>query len=125
MENRREEKKSGIFLLVILPILVGGGFAIVAGLTDVFADMRGIQAKSLPNLNMILICLPAIFLWLPVSLLLSNCVMYVVPPLRQIAETYASDADRPDFAESQRMIGKVTFYMLLVCGPLIALGFFL
>jgi hypothetical protein len=118
-------KKPGIYLLVILPIFVGGGIWVVAGLVAAYAQMAGIQKSSVPNLNGLLISLPALCLWIPVALLLAICVLFVVPPLRRVAEKYSAEAQRPHFRESQRQLGKIALIMALVCVPLIVLGFVL
>ncbi len=79
--------------------------------------------SAVPNLNGMLIALPAVFLWIPVSLLLSNAILYVIPPLRRIAEGYASKADLPSFVESQRALLKVAAVFTLISVPLIVLGY--
>jgi hypothetical protein len=118
-------KKPGIYLLAILPILVGGSIWVVASLTAAFAELTGVPRSSIPDLNYLLISLPALFLWIPVAFLLSNCVLFVVPPLRRVAERYVAKERRPSFRESQRLLGKISLIMALVCVPLIALGFVL
>ena len=118
-----EPKKPTIYLLVILPILAGGGIAVVMGLIVTYSRIVGVQLHSISDLNGMLISLPAFFLWIPVSLMLSNCVLYIVSPFRSIAEEYVARAKRPGFGDTQRMLGKILLYMSFICMPLIALGF--
>jgi hypothetical protein len=119
------QKKPAVYLLVILPIFVIGGISVVIGLETTYARMAGVSLSSVPSLNGFLISLPALFLWVPVALLLANCVLFVVPPLRKVAETYAAEAKRPGFLESQRKLGRLALIMALICIPLIMLGFML
>ena len=118
-------KKPTAYLLVILPILVIGGLFVVVGLQAIYAEMIGASLSSVPSLNGFLISLPALFLWAPVALLLANCVLFVVPPLRKSAGAYAAEAKRPGFLDSQKQLGKMALLMALVCLPLIVLGFVL
>lgn len=116
-------RKPPVYLLVILPILMVGAFCLVIALMAAFSEIRGVPRSALPNLNGLLIALPAFFLWIPVSLLLGNVVLYAVPPLRRIAKGYTHTAGRPGFAESQKVLFKVLGILALVCVPLIVLGF--
>jgi hypothetical protein len=118
-------KKPAVYLLVILPIFLAGAIAVSTGLVALYARMVEIPQSSIPRLNGLLISLPALFLWIPIALLLANCVLFVVPPLRKIAETYTAQARRPGFGESQRVLGKVALVMAANCVPMIVLGFVL
>lgn len=118
-------KKPKIFLIVILPILTFGAVAVLAGLIEAYSRINNIPKSSIPNLNGFLITLPALFLWLPVALLLSNCVLWVVPQLRRTAENYAAQAKRPNFGESQRQLAKLALAVAAICVPLIVIGFML
>ena len=104
-------------------MLVGGCLTVIYGLLELFVRIRGIQPIEIPDLNKALIMFPAMIMWGPVSLILSNCVLYIVPPLNAIATKYASEAKRPGFADSQKRLGKVALYIMVVCVPLITLGF--
>jgi hypothetical protein len=117
------QRKPSIYLLVILPILVVGGFCVVVALLGAYSGVSGVPLSNLPNLNGLLIALPGLLLWLPLSLLLGNVVLYSIPPLRRIAEEYALQADRPGFVESQKALLKILGVVALVCVPLIVLGF--
>src|SRR2546423_2831851 len=100
------QKKPLVYLLVIFPLLLAG-VAVVLGLVTLYARMAGISQSSVPRLNGLLIGLPALFLWIPIALVLANCILYAVPPLRIIAETYVARAHRPGFVESQKALGKL------------------
>lgn len=116
-------RRPPVYLLVILPILAGGGLALVVALTVAFSEIRSVPLSAVPNVNGLLITLPALFLWIPLSLLLGNFVLYVVPSLRRIAECYATRAGRPGLAESQRRLLKIAGMVALICVPLMVLGF--
>ena len=118
-------KRPLVYLLVILPILVLGGMALVFALLRAFAEVRGVARSAIPNVNGTLICLPALLFWIPISLLLSNCVLFAVPRLRRVAERFAAEAQRPDFRHSQRQLLIATGAIGLVCVPLVLLGFWL
>lgn len=119
------QKKPTTYLLVILPIFAIGGSFLVTELLEIYALLAGTSLSSIPSLNGLLISLPALVLWVPVTLLLSNYVLYAIPPLRKIAETYATQAKRPGFLGSQKQLRKSAFFMALACLPLIILGFVL
>ena len=117
--------KPPIYILLIFPILLGGGLPLVVGLIKAYARISGHPLAAIPNINGLLIALPAFFLWLPLALLLSNTVLFVVPPLRRIAERYTAQAGRPGFRQSQILFGKIAILAAAICIPLIALGFIL
>ncbi len=118
-------KKPAVYLVVMLPIFVIGGASLVLGLEMLYARLNGFSLRSVPNLNGLLISLPALLLWIPIALLLANAVLFSVPPLKKAAERYAEEAHGPGFLGSQRQLGKVTLIVALVCVPLIVLGFVL
>jgi hypothetical protein len=109
---------------VILTLLRGSVF-VVAALIGAYSAVRGVPPAAVPDVNGLLIALPAFFLWIPVSLLLSNVILYSVPPLRRIAEEYAARADQPGYVKAQKTLLKVLGVFALVCVPLIVLGFVL
>jgi len=117
-------RRPAIYLVVILPMLVLGGVAVVVALLRTFAGVRAARS-AIPNLNVVLISLPALMLWIPISLLLSNCVLFAVPRLRRAAERFVIEAQRPGFRESQRQLLFAAGVIGIVCIPLIVLGFWL
>jgi hypothetical protein len=114
-----------VYLAIILPLLAGGGFLVVLGLTRVFAASRGIAPAAIPDRNGMLIALPALFLWIPVALLLGNLLLLATPPLRRIAEGYQEATRTLGFGASQRNLGRFAMATAVVAIPLIALGFWL
>ena len=121
--NEESPHKPAVYLVVLLPIQVIGGLAIVFGLISIYARSKGIAVSAIPQLNGFLIALPAYFLWCPISLMLGNAVLFLVPPLRKIAERYTSRAGGPSFWDAQRALAKFVFYVAVATVPLIALGF--
>jgi hypothetical protein len=119
------QKKPAIYLLVILPILIGGALLLVVSLIAAYSRMTGIPPAGVPNLNGLLIALPALLLWIPVSLLLGNVVLFSISPLKRVAEQYSREPGRPGFRESQRLLVKVAVAVAVVSVPLIVLGFLL
>ncbi len=117
--------KPAVYLLVILPTLVLGGLAFVTALILAYSHVTGVPRNAVPNLNGLLIGLPALVLWVPLGLLFSNLVLFSVPPLRRVADKNADTGGRPGFAESQRALLKVLVVCALICVPLTVLGFVL
>lgn len=102
------------------PFVFGGSLCFLVALLASFARSRGIPLSAVPNLNGMLITVPALFLWMPVGFLLFNTVLRVIPPLRRISE-----ASGPSFAEAQTQLLKALAVGAIVCVPLIALGFWI
>lgn len=88
-------RNPAVYLIVILPIFVIGGMSIVIGIGEAYARIIGGSLNSIPSPNGFLISLPAFFLWIPMALLLANFVLFLVPPLRKVAEKYAGEKRRP------------------------------
>jgi hypothetical protein len=112
-----------VYLLIMLPILFIGGLGVPIALMAIFARLRGIQLRDVPDFNGLLISLPAFFLWIPVTYLLGNLILYFIPALRRTAESYVEAAGRPGFRDSQVGLLKACAVFALVCIPLIAIGF--
>ncbi len=121
----KSKKKPLVYLAIILPILGFGSVSLVCALIVAYSRIKGIPRSGVPNLNGILISLPALVLWVPISLFLTNLVLFCVAPLRRAAERYAIQAERPGFIESQEDLMKLLFVVALICIPLIVLGFVL
>jgi hypothetical protein len=119
------DHKPAVYLLLILPLLVGGGLGLVVALLTAYCCVTGTPLAALPSRNGMLLSLPALLLWVPVGLLLANVVLHSVGPLRRIAEQYAAQAGRPGYSESQRVLLGALGVLALVCVPLIVLGFLL
>lgn len=117
--------KPVIYLIVILPVLGGGGVCLLLSLVEAYSQLWGVARSAIPGLNSLLITLPAFFLWIPISLLVSNLVLYFIPPLRRVAENYVVRSGHPGFADSQKGLLKLLPIFSLVCIPLVILGFIL
>jgi hypothetical protein len=119
------ENRPLVYLSVMLPVLLVGGLGIVAALMAAYARFTGIAQHAVPRLNALLISLPTLILWIPLALLLGNCVLYLIPRLRTAAERYADESGHAGCRDSQRQLAIAAIVMALVCLPLITLGFLL
>lgn len=117
-----QSRKPPIYLLVILPIM-GCGILVVSKIVSYYAATKGIRSSAIPNLTGILITLPVLFLWIPLTLLLSNIVLRVVPPLHRIAEGYVKRSGHPGFWKSQSQLLLLLVVMAIICVPIIIYGF--
>jgi hypothetical protein len=116
-------RKPPVYLAVMLPIFWLGLMTLCWLLLRAYHSISGTPLNAIHNRNGLLLLLPAFVLWIPLSLLLSNVVLYVTPPLRRVAERYVMKSNHPGFLKSQQMLLKMTGLLALVCIPLIALGF--
>ena len=117
------DRKPVIYLIIIMPILLIGIFVLCKILTTSFSLYRNIPVSSIPNINGMLIVLPAFILWIPVSLFISNVILFVVPSLRKIAEQQVENGKSFNLIQSQKMLLKVSAFHAMVCVPLIIIGF--
>jgi len=85
----------------------------------------GVPRSAIPKVNSLLITLPALLLWIPNGLLLSNVILQCTPWLRWFAEDYVMRTGQPGYVESQKILLKIAGGCALVCLPLIVLGFIL
>lgn len=109
--------------VVHLLILGFGALLVVEALIHCFAVVRGISTREIPFVNAILIGLPALFLWIPIGMLLSNLILVATAYLGQTTEQRFAAARH--FYEAQRDILKAAGYIAIICLPLIVLGFLL
>ena len=116
-------RKPLIYLLVNLPILLGGGILFVTKVMSYYAATKGIPLSAIPNTAGLLIALPSVFLWFPLALLISNVVLALVTPLRRVAESYVRKSGRPGFFKSQLQLLLVLAAVSIICVPIIAYGF--
>jgi hypothetical protein len=118
-------QKPKAYLLIILPILCFGGLVLVLSLLSIFANLRQIPFSKIPDLNGMLIAIPAFVLWVPSALVLANGVLRIVPPLNRIAKEYSKNSNHPRRAETQTLLLRGWFLFGVICIPLIAMGFML
>ena len=109
--------------MVILPVLIGGAIFLLPKLIAHYAAYKGVPLSGIPTAAGLLIALPGLFIWFPLALLLSNCIIAMVPPLRRIAEDYARASAHPGFLKSQLQLLTVLAVASLMCVPIIAYGF--
>jgi hypothetical protein len=113
-----------VYLVVILPLLIAG-VLVPAVLVAVYAAGHGFRTHEVPGLNALLIGLPAFFLWIPLALWVANVILKSIPSLRRMAETYAAQAARPGYEDSQKQLLKAAAWAGVVCIPLMILGWWL
>ena len=111
-----------IYLVVILPLLALGAPLFASLALAAYAAAMGVPLSTVPEANAFLIVLPALFLWIPLSLLIANVVLTSVPPFRRIAQAYVTTNARPDYRASQRQLWRVLGWTACVCVPLLLLG---
>ena len=116
-------RKPAIYLVVILPILVVGGMFVIVRLMSYYAYLNGIPLSAALDKASMLIALPAFFIWIPLSLFISNLVLEIVPPLRKVARQYSSESRTPGFLASQFQLFMALVAISIVCVPLIIYGF--
>jgi hypothetical protein len=116
-------RKPSIYLLIIIPILFIGYIGIVILLLNLYSRFWDIPFYLISNLNGLLITLPVLFLWIPISLFLGNNVIYRFHPLRQIAEQFILKEGYPSYYQSQVELMKVIKIISIICIPIILLGF--
>jgi len=80
----------------------------LTALTATYAMAAGVALTSVPRTIVFSIGMHALPPWIPLSLMLANCVFFFVPSLRKVAEKYIAEADRPGFKESQKSLGIAT-----------------
>jgi hypothetical protein len=119
------QKKPAIYLVVILPILIGGFMLPIFVFPAAYARLHNVSQANIPALSGLLITLPFIFLWIPAALLLSNLVLSLISPLRRIADQYATRSRSPSYLDAQKMLSKVARWAVLIFLPFIFLGFVL
>jgi hypothetical protein len=117
-------RKPAVYLVIVLPIFLVGGMLGPIGLINTYLSWRRLD-HPIPNINGILIAVPAVALWIPITLLLSNVILHSVPYLRRVSEQYAEASGQPGYGESQRALARVALAMSIVCFSLMALGFLL
>lgn len=118
-------RKPPIYVAIFFPVFVSGGVGVVVLLAWMYSAVAGVGTDQIPRVNGILIFLPTLFLWVPISLFAFNLVRQLVPALRRIAEGYAHQTGAPGFVESQRQLLRVLLLLAAICVPLILLGFFM
>lgn len=118
-------RKPRAYLLVMLPLSIGGGLGIILALIHAYSRMHGISPAEVTDRNAMLITVPAFFLWMPLSLIISNFIIRMIPPLRKIANDFVSQTNSPGYEVTQKSLLKLFVGLAVVCMPLIVIGFIL
>lgn len=116
-------RKPLIYLAVSLPMLVAGSILVLVALLKAFTCLHGIAFHSIPDLNGFLISIPALLVWIPWSLLLSNAVLRHTPYLKDLADRYADESSTPGYAQSQHVLLRLAILFSVIGIPIIAFGF--
>ena len=74
------------------------------------------------TINDFLVVVPAFFSAVGPALLLTNVVVYLIPPARRAMDIEDRDFPGTDYNSSQRVLSKLTLWMLAICYPLILAG---
>jgi len=111
-----------IYLLVILPLLVLGGIFVPYALVSALAGLKGIPISMISNPSALWVVIPGLLLWIPLSLLLANFVINLVPSLRKTAQKYTAESGQPGFAQSQLRLFLFLLSTGVVCIPALAYG---
>jgi len=70
-----------------------------------------------------MLLLPGLVLWIPLSLIVANSILILIPSLHRVAKRHATAAGRPDFKQSQRGLLIVFMIAAAVCLPIMASAF--
>lgn len=115
--------KPAIHLAVILPLLVGGNLLLSWLLLSGYAAAREIRIPDIPDAKALMLVLPGLILWIPLSLLIANRILTAIPSLRRVTQRHADATGGPDFKQSQRGLRIVFMIAAAVCLPIIASAF--
>jgi hypothetical protein len=118
-----QTKKPLVYLFINFPILIAGCILCPSWLMRWYANTRGISLHAIPNIVGFFVALPAVFLWMPLALIISNFVLYFVPPLHRIADDYVRKSGHPDFWASQKVLFIAFVVMSAIFVPIIVYGF--
>ena len=118
MKGRRPR----IYLLVILPLLILGGILVPYALVSALAGLKGMPVSMVSSPRALWVVIPGLLLWIPISLLLANFAINLIPPLRKTAQRYSTESGQPGFAQSQLRLFFVLLGTGVVCIPALAYG---
>ena len=121
--GRRPDGRPVVFLVVLLPLLLGAMWAASVGLVALLARATGTTLATVPNGAAIVVAGCGALLAVPVALMLSNLVLRALPPLRRIAERDVARTGRPDFGASQRALLRLFLVLAAIAVPIIAVAF--
>jgi hypothetical protein len=76
----------------------------------------------LPGPGSAFMAFASLFAAIPLSLMLANFVLWVIPPLRNAYETAFANAPRASFRDGMRQLGVVALFILPICAIAAAIG---
>ena len=117
-----QKRKSPLHLL-FLPIAFIGGAAFCYSSVQLVCIAAGLLRSGSPSFSghaepaKTLIVVPLLFASIPVGLLLTNLVIWIIPPARRFFIQEASGRPGEDFASSNRALLKLAMYSIppLLC----------
>jgi hypothetical protein len=113
-------RKPAIYLAMVLPLLIGGSLLVFWLLLSAYATAHAVPISAISDAKALLLVMPGFVFWVPLCLLISNGILYAVPPLRRIAERHVAATRRSDFRQSQRQLLTFSIIAAAVCLPIIA-----
>jgi hypothetical protein len=111
------QRKSPLHLL-FLPLILLGGAAFCYSSVQIVCAVAGLfrpGIASFANLSepaKTLIVIPLLFASIPVGLLLTNLVIWIIPPARRFFNREAAERPGEDFASSNRDLLKIAKYSI-------------
>ena len=110
----------GLSLWVAIGLFLGWGATV---LHEIFQPASGPLFASGPlRLNTALVLFPSIFVSICPAMLLTNWLVYLIPPARRAMDSEDRGHRGVDYSSSQRALSKLGFLISLVCLPLILVG---
>jgi len=127
-QRSRRRKSPWNFLLPLFAFPLWGAFTFLLGfgaasLHSLFHPAAAPLFASGPHrLSTVLVLFPILFSTLCPALLLTNVLVYLVPPARRAMD--AEDCGYPgtDYVSSQRALSKLGFWVCLACLPIALVG---
>jgi hypothetical protein len=124
--RRRRSPWNLLLPLFALPLWGGMAFLICWVAASTHALLHPAAASLFANgplrLNTALVLFPVLLAALCPALLLTNFLVYLVPPARRAMDTEDRGYPGTDYSSSQRALSKLGFWMCIVCLPFVLLG---
>lgn len=109
------------YLFITVVILSAGSILVAEGLRCLYSQIASIPKSEIPELNRILIVTPTILLWIPITFVLSNCVLLLFAK----AAKCMPEVKKLNYLKNQKRIIKLLIVFVAFCIPLIIAGFLL
>jgi hypothetical protein len=127
-QRSQRRKSAWNLLLPLFGLPLWGAFALLTTWLgfSLHAALRPLQPPlfraGAMTINDALVGLPALFSAVGPALLLTNVIVYLVPPARRAMDREDRNFPGTGYNSSQRALFKGTLWMLAVCYPLILAG---